>query len=92
MRADEVIEVSAVAMIDVGGGALANVEIIAVVTVAIGFNFVCEVTYAVDVCAGAIIGVVPGSGVEVNAIFLAAVRTAWEFAVPAPFIEPFRSC
>ena len=82
MRADEVIDVSAVAMIDVGGGALANVEVI-------GLEIIVEVSYTIEVLVGAIIGGTPGIGAEMSANDLAVVMTALDFVVPTLLAKPF---
>ena len=87
MRADEVIDVSAVVMLGVGVEMLADVKIVVTASV-IGLECIVKVSYAAEVLAGvwagAIIGGAPGTAAVVNASGLAAVLTALEFALPVP--------
>ena len=101
VRADWVNDVSAVVFIDVSAVAsaadvFANIEIVVVTIAVIAFDFVVDVAYSAELLArmwtGPIFDGTPGSGAEVNASGVAAVMTALEFALPAPFIEPFLSC
>ena len=92
MRVDIMIGVSAVEMLGVSVDMLANIGIIVVPAPEMGFDLLAKVSYALEVCAGAIIAGTPDIGVEMNANGLAAVMTGFKRAVAAPFIEPFRSC
>ena len=87
MRADEVIEVSPVVFFGVGVDMFAKIEIIVVPAPKMGFDVLAKVSYALEVCAGAIIAGTPGIGAEVNASGVAAVMTALGFDKPVPLEE-----
>ena len=80
MRADVVIDVSAVVMLGVGVEMLADVKIV-VTASAIGLECIVKVSYAAEVLAGvwagAIIGGAPGIG---DTTGLTAMMTTLEFA------------
>ena len=96
MTADVVIDVSGVVMLDNGVGKLADAEIILVTALVITFEFIITASYAVAVLAGvwssAISGGAPSIGTEVNASRVAAVMTAVEFAMRAPWEDALLRC
>ena len=89
MRAEVVIDVSAVVMLGVSVNILVDLGIIVVTVAVIGFEFVVKVALAVEVLAGVIIG---GGPAEVKASSLAPVMTALEFALLAPLEDSFLCC
>ena len=68
-----------------------DIGIIVVTAAVMVFDFVSEVAYALEVCAGPILGGVSGIGTEADASGVAAVMTALEFVAPARFETLFCS-
>ena len=96
MRADVVINVSAVSMLGVVADLLTDVEVISVVFAVINLEFCFKVVYIVEelivASAGAMTGGGVGADARVDSKLVKAMMTAPEYASPAPLEDMFPPC
>ena len=92
MRADVMIDVSAVEMLGILGDVDIIAEINVVAVVEIAFDFLARVSYALEVLTGQVVGSTSGIGADVRVSGLAAMMTALDFAVPALLEGSSLSC
>ena len=90
-RADLVVDTLTFDMLGVVVDVLVDVEIIVMTAAVMVFDFVSEVAYALEVCAGPILGGVSGIGTNADASGVAAAMTALELVALARFEKLFCS-